>query len=244
MNAIPDWKLERYRLKELPESDARLVSAALENDPELRARLAALEADDAATLAAHAPARVAARIELTARDSVAPKQSPLRWLVPVMAVAAALVLAFVLPRNTVDDDIIFKGDVALKLFRLDEGSEVPVRLVDGAHVKSHDLVQVAFDLQGAQYAVVVSVDGSGGATLHWPTSIASDTKVPAAFKALPQSFELDDAPAFERFFLVVSNEPLNAATVLDDAKRAGRNGTLIIPPRAAQRSLLLDKVNP
>lgn len=242
MNAIPDWKLERYRLKELPESDVQLITAALENDASLRARLAALEADDAATLARHPPARVAARIELTARDSVATRQSKsmLRWLVPVMAVAAAVVLGVFAPWRQ-DDDIIFKGDVALKLFRLDEGSETPVRLSDGAHVKSHDLVQVAFDLQGAQYAVIVSVDGSGGSTLHWPVSIASDTKVPAAFKALPQSFELDDAAGFERFFLVVSNEPLNAATVLEDAKRAGRNGTLIIPPRAAQRSLLLDK---
>lgn len=243
MNAIPDWKLERYRLKELPESDARLVSAALESDPELRARLASLEADDVATLAAHPPSRVAARVELTARDSVASSRRSSKWvawaLVPA-ALAAAVAVGVFAPSRT-DDDIILKGDVALKLFRLDEGSETPVRLVDGAKVKSHDLVQVAFDLQGAQYAVIVSVDGSGGATLHWPVSLNSDTRTPAAFKALPQSFELDDAPEFERFFLVVSNSPLNPQTILEDAKRAGRNGTLFVPSHAAQRSLLLDK---
>jgi hypothetical protein len=117
-------------------------------------------------------------------------------------------------------------------------------LSDGAQVKPHDVVQVAFDLQGAPHAVVVSVDGAGNATLHWPAPGTNDTRTPAGFKALPQSFELDEAPGFERFFLVTSQTPLSPPALLDAARRAAREGSLVVPPGADSRSLLLVKGAP
>ena len=63
---IADWMLERYRVGELSAVDAARVAAELSADESLQARLKQLDEDDAATLAAHPPARVAARVERVA----------------------------------------------------------------------------------------------------------------------------------------------------------------------------------
>lgn len=235
---IADWMLERYRLGELNAADQAKVTAALAADEALRARLAGLDADDAATLAAHPPSRVAARVTRSAVPEK--KQSPRIWLVPTFALAAAITVGIVALRAEPVDDIRFKGDPALRLFRL--AGKDPERLADGAKVKPHDVVQVAFELSGAPHFVIVSVDGAGHATLHWPLN--GDTAAAPGLKALPQAFELDDAPGFERFFLVTSNQPLAVPEVLAAAERASRSAPLELPASAAQRSVLLDKVSP
>lgn len=238
---VPNWKLERYRLGELSEADTKQVAAALAGDATLRERLAALESDDVATLRAHPPSRVAERVRLTARDagSLTPKRAP--WMMPAFALAAAALVGVVVwqlqPPPSTEDVVTMKGD-ALRLFRLTNSE--PERLEDGARVKPHDVVQVALELEGAKYAVVVSVDGAGGATLHWPHG--PDARTPPNFKKLPESFELDEAPGFERFFLITSNEPLSPEQLYAAVKQAGRTGTLSIPAAATQRSLLLQKV--
>lgn len=231
---IADWMLERYRLNELAPAERARVDAALAADPSVRERLAALEADDRAILAAHPPARVAASIRAQPRQP----QKRRAWLVPVFVLAAAAVVAVVMPRA--EDDVRLKGDTALRLFRLT--GDTPERLDDGAKVKPHDVVQVAFELSGAKHLVVVSVDGAGQSTRHWPS--ADDTTAPDAFKRLPQSFELDEAPGFERFFLVTSDAALDVNALLSAARSAGRGGALQVPPGAQVRSFLLDKASP
>ena len=237
---VEDWMLERYRLGELSTADKALVAAELAIDESLRARLLELETDDKATLAAYSPRQVAARVTRSAE--VQPKKSSARlWLAPVFALAAAITVGIVVLRVPVEDEIRFKGDgPALRIFR--NGGKDPERLVDGAKVKPHDVVQVAFELSGAPHLVVVSVDGTGHATLHWP--LDGKSAVTPGLKAVPQAFELDDAPGFERFFLITSDQPLPVSEVLKAAEGATRTGPLPLPASVAQRSLLLDKVSP
>lgn len=237
---IADWMLERYRLGELSGADHAKVAAELAADEALRARLSALVEDDAATLAAHPPGRVAARVTLTAAPPE--RRSVARFLVPAFALAAALTVGIVvLNAPPVEDEVRFKGDgPSLRLFRL--AGKDPERLADGARVKPHDVVQVAFELSGAKHLVIVSVDGAGQTTLHWP--LDGNTQPAPGLKALPQAFELDEAPGFERFFLVTSDAPLPVADVLAAAKGSGRTGPLPLPASATQRSVLLDKVSP
>jgi hypothetical protein len=230
---IPDWKLERYRLGELSAEEKESVAAQVAADGTLQARLAALDADDAEVLAKYP------------RRHQAPAPSARRpFLVPALALAAALTVGLVALqalRPADDDVILLKGDApALRLFRL-VGTE-PERLVDGARVKPHDVVQVAFDVSGVQHMVIVSVDGSNHTTLHWPHD--GNTKVPVQFKALPDAFELDEAPGFERFFLVTSDVPLSVPDVVKAAEVASRAAPLVLPKTATQRSLLLEKVSP
>jgi len=229
---IPDWKLERYRLDELTPAEKAEIAKALEADAALRERLDALDASDR-DIRSKYPS-----LPPRSRPAAAPRQTPARvWFVPVFAAVAAAVLAVAfIPR---DDVLRAKGEPSLRLFR--QAAE-PERLADGAHVKPHDVVQVAFDLQGAQHLVIASVDGAGQATLHWPKD--GDTSVPPGFKALPDSFELDEAPGFERFFLVASEKPLSPSDVLAAIRAAGRSGQPALGNTVTVRSLLLQKDTP
>lgn len=234
---IPDWKLERYRLNELSAEETARIDAVLKTDEALRARVQALEVDDAATRTKY-PHLTRTKL----REGVtAPARSP--WLMPALALAAALlggVVTLQLTRTDVDD-VRFKGDgPTLHLFRL-AGAE-PERLDDGAKVKPHDVVQVAFELSGAKHVVIVSVDGLKHGTLHWPRN--GKTEAPVGFNKLPESFELDDAPGFERFFLVTSDAPLAVGEILVAAEAAARSAPLALPKSATSRSFLLDKVTP
>ena len=94
------------------------------------------------------------------------------------------------------------------------------RLPDGAAVASGDTVQVSYVAAGNHHGVVVSADGSGVVTLHHPAQASGSTQLlPRGEHPLPHAFQLDDAPAFERFFFVTSaRRPIDVATVMAAAE--------------------------
>jgi hypothetical protein len=63
LRAIPDWKLERYLLGELPEREFEAIRELEASDGALRGRIDALRADGAEILAAYPPERMAGRIK-------------------------------------------------------------------------------------------------------------------------------------------------------------------------------------
>ncbi|HZI03566.1 MAG TPA: ActD-like protein, partial [Archangium sp.] len=94
----PDWLLERIALGELPPEQLAHARARLLREPEGATRLAALEADTAATLARHPAGEVARQVASQARLVQARRERPARRfpslaaaLVPAIT-AAALVL--------------------------------------------------------------------------------------------------------------------------------------------------------
>ena len=64
------------------------------------------------------------------------------------------------------------------------------------------------------YGVLLSIDGARKVTLHWPEAGQRRRRPLQASgeMRLPSAYELDDAPAFERFFLVRADEPFSVAT--------------------------------
>lgn len=120
-------------------------------------------------------------------------------------------------------------------------------LREGAVAREGDLLQLSYVAAGRRYGAVVSVDGRGIVTLHWPEEggpaapLAQAGAVP-----LPHAYLLDDAPAFERFFLVTGDNAFDSATVVEAARRlaaAGRarQDPLPLPAGLDQRALLLVK---
>ena len=101
--------------------------------------------------------------------------------------------------------------------------------------------------------MVVSFDAVGGVTLHHPDESGESTRLGAsspAFSMVPidHSFELDDAPHFERFVLVTSRDPdidvsrvLQAATRLSEIGPIARDQPLALPPNYGQTSIVLRK---
>jgi len=241
---IRDFELERYLLGELDEATTARVRAAVESDPDVAARLAALEASSAEILARTPAAEVARSIEGRKRVSdarAAQTARPTRFLMilaPTVA-AAALVLA-VVNRGEPDGgkpavvDTGFgdrsKGDPALTVF-LRRGPDAQ-ELRDGDAARKGDVLQLSYTAAGRGFGVIVSIDGGGTVTLHYPEEPLSSTALGTGINALPHSYELDAAPRFERFFFLTSDRPIDVESVLARARALAHD------PGAAEREKL------
>lgn len=239
---VPDLLVEQLRLGELDPDTAAAVRARLASDGDHR--LATLDAEDAAIRAAYPPARIVPRIE-------ARLPPPRRWwpvIVPTVIAAAAAVIFLARPvpvtvahqPATVPSERA-KGPLTptLQVVRADE----PGVLSDDTLAAAGEEVQLRFQPRGAAHAVIVSVDGRGAATLHWPDAPAEPTALPAGRQTvtLGHAYELDDAPRFERFFLVTADTPLDPAALLEAAKAAGESAPLDCPPDTASVDFRLSK---
>jgi hypothetical protein len=231
-----EYLLELAAAGELPEEERRRVLAAAPRPPAGGDPVAALARDAAATLARHPPERVVAEVT---RRAAAARPRRRRWLLalPVLAgVAAALVAAVALPRHgagpAADDarDTVRAKGLAPRLpgprlvvhRRTAAGAE---RVVPGTAVRPGDLVQLGYVAGGRPYGAIVSVDGAGGVTRHWPVGGAMAASLESGREVLlPESFRLDAAPDFERFFLVTAERPFDVGRVLEAARALAARG--------------------
>ncbi|MBX7101439.1 MAG: hypothetical protein K1X89_27235 [Myxococcaceae bacterium] len=235
----PQWLVERIHLEALPPDELSRARAALLAEPGGAERLAALAADDAAALGRLTPARVAK--EVRARHRPAPRAAI--FAVPAV-VAAALAVAVVAPRvagHEVAERL--KGSAPELLAHRQRGGTVE-RLREGAVVAAGDVVQLSYVAAGQRFEVVLSVDALGAVTLHWPEQEGPAPELlGSGAHPLPRAFALDDAPGFERFFLVTGDRPFDADVALRAARalRDAERGRLDLPAGLSQQSLLLRK---
>jgi hypothetical protein len=131
-----------------------------------------------------------------------------------------------------------------------QGAAEPERLADGAAAGAGDVVQLSYIAAGHPYGAVVSVDGRGAVTVHEPETGAQAVALAASgTHALPRAYELDDAPAFERFLFITSDtsfalEPVLAAARALAASADARTAPLALPEGFTQVSFTLEKVSP
>lgn len=130
---------------------------------------------------------------------------------------AALWILFAGPLPTAEPtwDGLKSGGPALLVYRL--GSTGPELVSEGSKARAGDRLQLAFRPAGFTQGLVFSVDGRGVMTLHHAgageQSRPLGNSVP--LQTLSNSYELDAAPAFERFYLVLARRPfrLNELTL-------------------------------
>jgi len=253
---VPDRVLELFVLGELDARRAVELAERLRGDAALAARVEELRASDREILGQHPAAQVAAEVRRRSAESVAlrvraapprrtgPRRPLLFLAAPALAGALGLAL-WVRPWNGEDGaEERVKGarPQLLVLAVRQAGAE---RLADGAPVVPGEAIQLAYAPAGMPYGAIVSVDGRGVVTLHWP----EDARQPARLQAqsqvvLPHAFQLDDAPGFERFTLVAAREPVDVARVLRAAGAAQPGQRLDLPATWVQVSLQLRKVIP
>lgn len=218
--AVSDLLLERFALGELPADRLASVQALVDADPRLQARLRDLQNDSRATLLQHPPRRVAAEVRARAGVAAPRKRSPLVWAVPGLVVAAAALLAVQLGSPTTPDDLA-KGDAGtvavehdpeLRIFREDDGE-----LTSGDAVAAGDVLGFRYDAAGYDFGALFSIDGAGVVTLHMPEAGDAAHRLEQGLVTLTMGYELDDAPDFERFFLVLSDHPFDLSAVLEAA---------------------------
>jgi hypothetical protein len=237
--AVPDLWLEQYVLGELDPAAASAIDEQLSKSPALRARLDALERSNL-EIGSHVPA------DAMARRAMATAQRHLEWpRRTALALAAAGVVALVAtpwlptagdPAGTVGadaDGARIKGTgAALAVYRKTAAGSEALR--DGDAARAGDVLRVGYQSVHAGFGAIVSVDGRGAVTRHYP--VDGDTAAPlqaGTLVLLDDAFELDDAPRWERFHLFASDAPFDVATAMRSLASAAGD-----PPPGLEHSML------
>jgi hypothetical protein len=255
MTPVPDWWLERLAAGDLPPERAAEIRARLAAEPGGEARLAEIDRSNQELLARFPAKDMARRIRVQA-EPPPPRAAMPRWFlaVPAAALAAALVLVLRAPPTATPDDTPeitrVKGPQGPSLSVHRQTTHGPERLAGGAAAHPRDRLQLSYAPGGARYGALLSIDGRGGVTLHLPRESGPAAALSGGEVLLPDAYELDDAPGFERFFFIYSSSPFAVEEVLSSARalaadpeRAGR-APLSLPPQLGQVSILLPKVSP
>ncbi len=254
-SGISDLMLEQYRLGELSAAQAQAVREELTRDQVLRERLAAIAASDEEIRASYPAARMVPLIEERARHAGAVGARGARrllrpaWAIPIAATIVILLSLPIVLRPSGETRL--KGLAAhLVVFRKTAGGAEELRA--GAVAHKGDVLQLSYTAGGAKYGVIFSLDGRGTLTWHMPPGYSGGPRTspplePQGPVVLPSAYELDDAPGFERFFLVYATSPFEVADVqraargLTDRRAAADQGSLPLPSGLGQSSLLIKK---
>jgi hypothetical protein len=253
---VTDWQMERLALGELDQATARELELRLGEEGS-RERLAELEASNRAILERLPPEMVGAAI----RRRV-PARRPMRGrllmaLIPVAATVGVWTFS-AMPRHASlldgpgDEIILAKGATRLLAYRAVSKGAAAIRLGPTSVARPHDVVQLAYTTGGAKFGMIISIDGRGVVTQHLPEKqVAAPAPLVATGEVrLPHSYELDDAPGFERFFFVTASQSFSPADVLAAARTLAqtpdeaRAHPLPLDAPLSQQSLLLVKVQP
>lgn len=226
---VPDYLLERYVLRELPAAELAALERAIAADAQLAARLRALEDDSAEQQRRYPAAWMAGQIELK-RAQQSPQQrrthsrerkrGVLRglWAIPAVALALAIV-ALPVWEQQVEPDTRIKGAKGPVLQVFLDGEGGVERLPDSSLVQPGDVVQLVYRSGGYAYGAIFSLDGRGALTRHLPAEgHQAVALVQGVADTLDFAYELDDAPRWERFYMVAAAHPF-ALDLLERALR-------------------------
>ena len=259
----PAWLIERLAQGELDGKEAAAVRARLEAEGRSPDDvIAALVLADRETLATLPPASVAAEVRRRAAPPARRRPVVARATFAGVTFATAGALAVVLaarhlpapPASTlpVSEPTTIKGTVpsaGARLYVYRHASAGDERLADGERAAPGDLLQLAYTTTAEGFGVLLSIDGAGAVTQHWPEpgkTRAAPLRVGGEVR-LPSAYELDNAPAFERFFLVRADASFDVAPIVEAARAlatrapVARRAPLPLPARFNQVSLALEK---
>lgn len=235
-NLLPDIILERYLLNELPEKKVREIEAYIRKNPDEAARLLALRESNRKILEEYPPEVQSGIIQnrYEREKSIAGKKTVtgLSGFLKIAVPAGALALFIISFFSTGTEDIIWNRDIIngngeITRIKGKENSLFIYRktvsgikaLKDGDIARQRDLLQIACRVTTGKYAVILSIDGRSSVTLHLPEDPNNSARInPGKTIYLKNSYELDDAPEFERFFLLVSNNKIDIDRIIERAE--------------------------
>ena len=217
---ISDFKLERYLLGELPEVEMAALRKREAEDDLFAARVKMMREEGERFLAENPFSGLEDKLENGQRSV---ERS--LWL----RVAAVLVVAFgifsvvVLNRQTdiVNDASATSGmDVAMadvdngtRIKGMTAGLEVwkkmgdsAVQMVNLGEAREGDEIQLRYRVPQKCFGMLFSMDGNGTVTMHMGEGNRAVELEPGKMTTLPFAYKLDNAPKFEKFFLLTSGE--------------------------------------
>jgi hypothetical protein len=121
-----------------------------------------------------------------------------------------------------------KGSPEISIYRSADvataRSDGAEKLEDGDVASSGDELQIEYNAGDRLYGMIVSIDGRGYTTLHYPIVPSDGPELTVgSTQQLPVAYVLDDAPEYENFYFIASAESFSVPRVLDQIRgMAGR----------------------
>ncbi|MBR2272547.1 MAG: hypothetical protein IJ912_09560 [Fibrobacter sp.] len=222
VNKISDFKLERYLLGELPEKEMRDFQERELSDEIFAARVREMREQGKRFVAENPFEALEAKMD-DVDDSANDEDNVISgmWL----KVAAALVIALgvfsmvVLNRNVetysgesatmevamanVDDGTRIKGmSASLEVWK--KTGDSAVQMVNLGDASEGDEIQLRYRVPQKCFGMLFSMDGNGTVTMHMGDGNNAIELEPGKMTTLPFAYKLDNAPKFEKFFLLTS----------------------------------------
>ena len=216
---VSDLKLEQFVLEELTDKEMATIRSQVDNDEALRTRIHVITVGNEQFEQRFPPAEFLAQVRTRANKSEATETRsmwtrPWAWG-PSLAIAVAMLFVLLLPQEP-DSSFRLKGVQAHLVAHRVDGDDIEL-LVAGEQAREGERIQLSVVGAQGMHLVVFSIDGDGLVTLHYPQKGENILWTEQA-ASLPRSYELDDAPQFERFFLLTQDEPIDVPAVLDAAE--------------------------
>jgi hypothetical protein len=254
---VSDLLLEQFVLGELTSDQDTMVRAELERDESVRQRLAAIARSNTEILSDYPPERIVPLIkerflEQSGRAARQRRMPAIAWALPAAAMVVLVLSLVVMREKVAPNETRLKGlSTHLSLFRKTPAGGAE-ELRSGAAARRADVLQISYTAGEAKFGVILSVDGRGAITWHVPPGYQGGSRAAPALDmqgqvVLPSAYELDDAPGFERFFLVYAAAPFEVGEVeravraLAARPGAAESDSLGLPRGLGQYSLLLKK---
>lgn len=236
-----DFELERLNLGEITKEEYLKNNNISEE--ELEKKLKALKASDEEILqffpASSIKKNIEEKIEKTNKSNEKPNvlKFPTKkhnsWI--QVAVAAVILCAVGLPvtlsqrttevrtKGNENSGIIAKGSNTpkLNLYKLVDSKAVKLR--NKETVKAGDVIQLSYNAGVSSYGIIFSIDGNGVLTQHFPESGMSAKLISGKECILDFSYELDNAPKYEKFFFITSKTEFDLSDLEITTKTAKVN---------------------
>ena len=271
---ICDFDIERFILEELPGRRKKKILDQLAKDDILKAKIQNIKKSDEDILKKFPPKFVVPEIlnryknkkkdfefdEIFRKKFVFFRRilyaSPV--LVSVIAILF-LILPFQREKNNFSINYGLSNDLRIKgvpeidtsksqliIFRKDGDR---VELIKNTTIgKAGDLLQIGYVVTEESFGMIISIDGKGNITLHFPDSVNDSTMLEQYKRILlPNAIELDDSPGFERFFFLTSKTEIDVSEILRKAEKLtidiarARNDKLDLPDTINQYSIIIIK---
>lgn len=236
----PPWKLERIALGEAEGSGS----------PSELKSLAEIEQSNQEVLQALPVEAVVQEVERRqrARQRTVPKKRKAAWALALTGLGGAtvaLAALLLIPRLSQSPQLSgsfgnpyseggqerVKGDERLLIHVQRAKTGDALELAPGQSASAGDILQLSYRAAGRRYGAIFSIDGRNTVTQHLPESGMDAVELsPRGRVALPSSYELDDAPNFERFYFITGQSPFNIRQILTDANTLADEGLELESP--------------
>ena len=224
VNKISDFKLERYLLGELPESEMAALQKREAEDEIFAARVAEMRLQGKRFVAENPFAALEERIEAAGgveNRAVAPRNTLWLKVAAALVIALGIFSAVVLNRN-VDTFDSQNASMEVAMADMDNGTRIKgmqaslevwkktgdsaVQMVNLGNASEGDEIQLRYRVPQKCFGMLFSMDGNGTITMHMGEGNKAIELEPGKMTTLPFAYKLDNAPKFEKFFLLTSQK--------------------------------------